>query len=89
MPSDQRYVPRSMRPARGTAQGAKLVAGNQTRGEMTYSRDRAPPGFLGGSNGNEPMSGPGVTCELIEDVDEDCANQAILKCNKELGAWSL
>ena len=36
---------------------------------------------------SEPMSGPGVTCELIEDIDEKCVNAAILKC-QELGAWS-
>jgi hypothetical protein len=36
----------------------------------------------------EPTTDPGVTCELIEDIDENCVNAAILKCS-ELGAWSV
>ena len=38
-------------------------------------------------SGDSP-SAPGVICELIEDVDEQCVNEAVLKC-AELGTWSL
>jgi hypothetical protein len=31
---------------------------------------------------------PGVTCEMIEDIDEKCVNEAILVC-ENLGKWSL
>jgi RHS repeat-associated protein len=36
----------------------------------------------------EPNFGEGVSCELIEDIDEKCVDAAILKCD-QLGPWSL
>jgi hypothetical protein len=63
--------------------GAKVCLA--TTGSCTGAHDDAQESHRGHSS--EPTSGPGVTCELTEDIDEKCVNAAILKC-EDLGAWS-